>query len=124
MARSDVSALRRAWTDEVPVPEAVWRRLAADADDPDYTAALYERLGPPGTADLIKAAATEGTGRGARLRSIEQSLGPASHHVAMTERWLGELLSRAERNGDRPEAVRILGAAVLSARADHALKRL
>jgi hypothetical protein len=98
----------------------VWRRLAADAGDPDYTAALYEGLGPAGTADLIKAAATEPAGRAARLRSIEESLGPASHHVAMTERWLGELLSRAERNGDRAEVMRILGAAAPSARTSSA----
>jgi hypothetical protein len=123
-ARTDVAALSLAAKDRTPVPERVWRRLAADAGDPDYTTGFYECLGPAGTADLVAAAAREHAGGGAHLKAIEDSLGTADHHVGMSERWLRDVLARADHNGHRAAVVRLLDAADLSERTDRALDRL
>jgi hypothetical protein len=123
-ARADVLVFERASRGREPVPDDVWRRLAACADDPDYTEAFYERLGAAGTADLLAAAGRERTGRAAPLDAVEESLGMVSHRLPMGETWLREFLARAERNGDPAEAVRILAAADLSPAADRALERL
>jgi hypothetical protein len=123
-ARADAAAFERVAEGHGPVSADAWRRLRADAADPDYTEAFYARLGPAGTAGLIALAVREQDGEAARLKAVEESLGTASHHVAMGETWLRELLAGAGRSGHRAEVVRILDAADLSARTDRVLARV
>jgi hypothetical protein len=117
---SDGSAIRKAGEARHPVPAAVWKRLAANADDPDYAVGLYGRLGPAGTARLIKAALSDKT----HLTSVETSLGVASHHMTMNEKWLREMLDEALRAGVRDDAVHVLAQAGLGHRARVALGHL
>jgi hypothetical protein len=100
--------------------KAIWQRLAANADDPDYTHGLYDRLGPAGTAHLIKAA----VGDKDHLKAVETSLGVASHHMPMNEKWLRTMLDEALRDGVRDDAVRVLDHAGLGHRAKVALGHL
>jgi hypothetical protein len=117
---ADAAAVGTAAGEHRPVPAQVWRRLADDAGDPDYTHGLYDRLGPAGTASLIKAA----DGDPARLAAIRTSLGVASHHLTMNERWLRALLDAALRDGVRDDAVRLLAGAGLAHRTKVALGHL
>lgn len=117
---ADAAAVRAAVAGHHAVPAAVWRRLEADAGDPGYARGLYERLGPAGTADLIAMAA----GDDARTDAVRTSLGLASHHTAIDERWLRALLAEASRRGVRDDALRLLHHAGLDPRASAALDRL
>lgn len=99
---------------------AIWHRLDANAGDPDYTHGLYARLGPAGTADLIKAAGDDQD----RLAAVRRSLGVASHHLTIDEKWLRAMLARAGHDGVRDEAVRLLAGAGLGPRAKVALGHL
>lgn len=119
-ARTDALTVVAAIQDGRPVPESVWRHLKANADDPDYTEKLYERLGPAATADLLKAAG----GNEARLKVIEESLGTASHHMTMDVKWLRAFLAEADRAGVRPVAVQVLLGADLAPKARAAVARL
>ncbi|MEV5752856.1 hypothetical protein AB0L00_34005 [Actinoallomurus sp. NPDC052308] len=114
---ADAAAIHAALAAGRPIPVAVWKRLTADADDPDYAKGLYARLGPAGAADLIGAA----LGRQARLAAVRESLGLASHHLRMSEKWLRELLEEATRKGVHDDAVRLLEHAGLDRRAKVAL---
>ncbi|MDN3358422.1 hypothetical protein [Actinomadura sp. DC4] len=98
----------------------IWQRLTENADDPDYAHGLYDRLGPAGTAHLIKAA----LGDKDHLRAVETSLGVASHHLPMNEKWLRAMLDEAFRDGVRDDAVRVLDHAGLGQRAKIALGHL
>jgi hypothetical protein len=117
---ADAAKIRKAETSHQAVPAEVWRHLAAGADDPDYTHGLYDRLGPAGTAGLIAAA------RGDRdhLGAVRTSLGVASHHLTMNEKWLREMLDAARRDGARDDAVHLLAQAGLDHRARVALGHL
>ncbi|MBT2209713.1 hypothetical protein [Actinomadura sp. NEAU-AAG7] len=119
-ARADALAVAAAVRDGDPVPDGVWKHLRANADDPDYTEALYERLGPASAAALVKAA----HGDAARLEALRQSLGTSSHHLAMDAAWLRAFLAEADREGVRPVAVQVLTGADLSPRARDALAGL
>ncbi|MBE1535197.1 hypothetical protein [Actinomadura algeriensis] len=119
-AEADARALRAAFEDDGAVPAAVWTRLRADADDPDYTARLYERLGPAGAARLLAGA----EGDEARLGVIRASLGMASNEVRMDVAWLRAFLAEAERAGVRPVAVQVLAGADWSARTREAAGKL
>lgn len=101
-----------------PVPATVWRHLKANENDPDYTKALYDRLGPAGVAKLIKAAGKD------HEKAVATSLGTASHHLAMNEKWLRAMLAEATRLGVHAEAVQVLHDADLSARGKVALGHL
>jgi hypothetical protein len=105
---ADASAVRRALDDHRPVPEQVWRHLQKNADDPDYTHGFYARLGPARTAGLIKTATEE------QRHDIRVSLGVASHHLAMNEKWFRDLLDEALREHVTDDTVRLLAAADLS----------
>jgi hypothetical protein len=118
-AKSDALAIERAGAEHAAPPDAVWRHLRANADDPDYTAAFFTRLGPAGTAALIAAA----HGDRARLDAISAALGTGSHHVPIDEKWLRALLADAGP-AHRAEVVRVLRDADLSDKAEAALRRL
>ncbi len=102
------------------VPAEVWKHLTASADDPDYTHGLYDRLGPAGTARLIKAALADPD----HLAAVRTSLGVASHHLSMNEKWLRSMLDEALHDGVRDDAVRVLAQAGLGERAKVALGHL
>ncbi|MFD0902680.1 hypothetical protein, partial [Actinomadura sediminis] len=119
-AEGDARALRAAFEDGAPVPAPVWTRLTAGADDPDYTARLYERLGPAGAARLLAGAA----GDEARLRAIRESLGMASNEIRMDVGWLRAFLAEAGRADVRPVAVRVIAGADWSARTREAVGKL
>ncbi|MFC4051389.1 hypothetical protein ACFOY4_16990 [Actinomadura syzygii] len=119
-ARTDALAVVASIRDGRPVPDPVWRHLKANADDPDYTGALYERLGPAGAAALLKAA----HGDEAKVRAVQEALGVSSHHMTMDARWLRAFLAEADRAGVRPVAVQVLAGADLSPRAREALARI
>ncbi|HEU5159845.1 MAG TPA: hypothetical protein VFU43_22810 [Streptosporangiaceae bacterium] len=118
-AADDVLAFRRARAEHAAPPDAVWRRLGANADDPDYTAAFYTRLGGAGTAALIAAAHHDR----ARLAVISESLGTGSHHAPIDESWLRALLAEAGP-AQHAEVVRVLRDADLSDKSEAALRRL
>jgi hypothetical protein len=117
---ADAIAIRRALKAQEPIPPQVWRRLAADADDPDHSRGLYERLGPAGAADLAHAALPDPGHRAA----VVTSLGVASHHMAMDENWLRRMLDEAEHLGVNDEVVQVLVDAGLDHRARVALALL
>jgi hypothetical protein len=117
---ADADAVRAAAADGRPVPAAVWGRLEADAGDPDYDRGLYERLGPAGTARLIKAALADD----AHAAAVRVSLGVASRHLDFDRRWLRALLAEAGREGVHDDAVRLLRQTDLDARARAALGHL
>jgi hypothetical protein len=117
---ADASAIRKAGVAHDPVPAEVWKRLAAGADDPDYTHGLYDRLGPAGTAGLIKAAVADKD----HLKAVRTSLGVASHHLPMDEKWLRTMLDEALRQGVRDDAVHVLAQAGLAHRTRVALGHL
>ncbi|MCW2860780.1 MAG: hypothetical protein JWP48_2488 [Actinoallomurus sp.] len=117
---ADASAVRTAGEAGRPVPAKVWQRLAANADDPDYAHGLYDRLGPAGTARLIKAATADDD----HLKAVRTSLGVAGHHMTMNERWLRDMLDAARRDGVRDDAVRLLTHAGLAHRTKVALGHL
>ncbi|MBO2461870.1 hypothetical protein [Actinomadura violacea] len=119
-ARADALAVAAAVRGGKAVPDAVWRRLKADAGDPDYTETLYARLGPAGAAGLVGAA----HGDAARLKAIRESLGTSSHHMTMDVKWLRTFLAEAGRAGVRPSAVLVVTEADLSARTREAVARL
>ncbi|MFF0523948.1 hypothetical protein ACFYTC_35065 [Actinomadura nitritigenes] len=119
-ARADALAVIAAVQGGKAVPDAVWKRLTADAGDPDYTETLYARLGPAGAAHLVEAA----HGDAARLKTVRESLGTSSHHLAMDVKWLRAYLAEADRAGMRPAAVRVVTEANLSARTREALVKL
>jgi hypothetical protein len=119
-ARSDAAAIARAERDHEPVPASVWKRLKADAADPDYTRELIERLGAPGVARLILAA---GHGK-TDLHVISEALGTASHRMTITRSWLAALLAESARLGDRPTAITVLRGAPLTPRAEAALHKV
>ncbi|QKW35204.1 hypothetical protein HUT06_15120 [Actinomadura sp. NAK00032] len=118
-ARTDALAVVAAVQDGRPVPDSVWRHLKANADDPDYTEKLYERLGPAATADLLKAA----QGDEARLKAVQESVGVASHHMVMDVKWLRAFLAEADRAGVRPVALQVLAGAPMSERARAAIAK-
>ncbi|MFD0686934.1 hypothetical protein [Actinomadura fibrosa] len=119
-AKVDALAAVAAIQDGKPVPGSVWTHLKANADDPDYTEKLYERLGPAATADLL------GTVRGdeARLKVIEESLGTSSHHLTMDVKWLRAFLAEADHAGIRPVAVQVLTGADMSRKTREAIAKL
>ncbi|MEU9018872.1 hypothetical protein [Actinomadura sp. NPDC048394] len=119
-ARADALAVAAAVQGGKPVPDAVWKRLKADAGDPDYTETLYARLGPAGAADLVRAA----HGDAARLKAVRESLGTSSHHLTMDVKWLRAYLAEADRAGVRPAAVQVVTEANMSARTREALVKL
>jgi hypothetical protein len=114
---ADAAAAQKAIKAHRPVPAGVWARLLANSDDPDYTRGLYERLGPAGAAALIKAALPAEE----HLKAVRTSLGTASHHMVMNERWLRHLLDAASADGIHDDAVGVLGQAGLDRRAKAAL---
>jgi len=119
-AKTDALAVLASVRDGEPVPGSVWKHLGANADDPDYTEHLYERLGPAATADLLRAA-----GRDERkLRAVRESLGMAGHHMTMDVKWLRAFLAEADRAGVRPAAVQVLLADGMSERTRAAIARL
>lgn len=119
-ARSDAIAVSRAVKDGKPIPADVWKRLKANADDPDYTETLVEKLGPAGTADLINRAA----GDQARLKVIRETIGTASHHTNMNTAWLKALLAEADHDGTRAATIDLLIHADMSRRTKDALAKL
>lgn len=119
-ARADAIAVNRALKEHKPIPPDVWKRLKANADDPDYTETLIDRLGPGGIADLIKRAA----GNEARLHVIQKALGTASHHLNMNAAWIKALLAEADLNGTRAVTIDLLLHADMSARTRAALAKL
>lgn len=116
----DGAAVQKALKAHRPPPPEVWTHLRANADDPDYTRGLYDRLGPAGAADLIKAALHDK----AHLTAVESSLGVGSHHVPMGEKWLRAMLDEAARDGVRDDAVHLLHQAGLARRTKVALGHL
>lgn len=114
---ADAAAIQAVLREHRPVPASVWKRLAANAGDPDYAKGLYARLGPAGAAGLIGAA----LGHEARLAAVRGSLGIASHHLRMDEKWLRALLDEATRKGVHDDVVRVLEHAGLDRRAKVAL---
>jgi hypothetical protein len=119
-ARADALAVTTSVQDGRPVPDSVWRHLKANAGDPDYTEKLYERLGPAGAAELLKAA----QGDRARLTAVQQSLAMAGQTLPMDVKWLRAFLGEADRAGIRPVAVQVLLGADMSARTREAVARL
>ncbi|NDU77755.1 hypothetical protein GWI34_34865 [Actinomadura sp. DSM 109109] len=119
-ARADALAVEASFQQSRPVPGTVWKHLEGNTGDPDYTEALYERLGPEAAAGLLKAA----EGDEARLAAVRQSLGTASHHLTMDVKWLRAFLAEAGREGVRPVAVQVLLGADMSARTREAVARL
>ncbi|HEX2314758.1 MAG TPA: hypothetical protein VHJ17_13535 [Thermomonospora sp.] len=119
-ARLDAQVVRRNLDAGRELPDDVWRRLAANAHDPDYTEELYDRLGPAGVADLIAAAA----GNADRLGALADSLGTASFHLGMNAAWIRAVLAEADRDGTRDVVLRVLLDADMSPRTDGALARL
>lgn len=117
---ADAAAIRLALRAHEPIPAEVWRRLAADADDPDHARGLYERLGPAGAADLVGAA----LGDRAHLTAVETSLGVASHHLDMNETWLRRMLAKATRLDLHDEVASALADAGLDHRSTVALAHL
>lgn len=117
---ADAARIRTAEDGHDTVPAEVWRHLAANAGDPDYAHALYDRLGPAGTAGLIAAA----RGDEEHLGAVRASLGAAGHHLTMNEKWLRALLDAALRDGARDDAVAVLAQAGLGHRAKVALGHL
>ncbi|GLY82841.1 hypothetical protein [Actinoallomurus iriomotensis] len=115
---ADAAAVLKAREAHRPVPDEVWKRLRASADDPDYTHGLYGRLGPAGTARLIEAAGKD------HLKDVRTSLGVASHHLTMDEKWLRVMLDEALRRGVRDDAVALLSQAGLAHRTRVALGHL
>ncbi|MFB9839961.1 hypothetical protein, partial [Actinoallomurus acaciae] len=115
---TDAAAVLRARKGHRPVPDEVWRRLRTSADDPDYTHGLYDRLGPAGTARLIAAAGKD------HREDVRISLGVASHHMTLDERWLRAMLDEALHQGVRDEAVELLSQAGLTHRTRVALGHL
>jgi hypothetical protein len=118
-AAVDVLAIKKAASEHSAPPETAWRRLRDNADDPDYTAAFYTRLGPAGTAALIAAAHDDR----ARLGVISESLGTGSHQAPIDEKWLRALLADAGP-AHHAEVVQVLRAADLSDQAEAASRRL
>ncbi|WP_155885117.1 hypothetical protein [Actinomadura flavalba] len=114
--RSDAAAIRA----DGPVPASVWANLKASADDPDYTEALYDRLGPHEAAGLLAAAGHDP----ARVAVIQQSMGMASHHMVMDEKWLRAFLASADAAGAGPVAVQVLAGADFGAKTSAALARI
>jgi hypothetical protein len=106
-AATDALAIKNAEKNHTPIPAKVWQHLKANVHDPDYTQALYDRLGPAGTASLIAAAGHDKV----RLHEISASLGIANHHLAMDEKWLRALLAESGRLHDRAVAVQVLSGA-------------
>jgi hypothetical protein len=118
-AAADALAIKNAAQRHEPVPDATWRHLRANADDPDYTAALYTRLGPAGTAALVAAADHDSD----HLKAISESLAVASHHAPIDEKWLRALLAEIDPEF-RADVVRVLRDADLSPKSAAALSRL
>jgi hypothetical protein len=79
----------------------IWKRLATNADDPD--SALGDKD---------------------HLTAVETSLGVASHHITMNEKWLRTMLDEALHVGVRDDAVRVLEHAGLGHRAKVAFGHL
>jgi hypothetical protein len=119
-AAADATKIRKAADGHHAVPAEVWKHLAANADDPDYARALYDRLGPAGTAGLIRSALADED----HLAAVRASLGLASHHLTINEKWLREMLDAALRDGVRDDAVHLLSQAGLGHRAKVALGHL
>ncbi|MEU5881731.1 hypothetical protein [Spirillospora sp. NPDC047279] len=119
-AKTDALAVVAAVQDRKPVPDPVWKHLKANADDPDYTEKLYDRLGPAGIAELVRAA----EGDQARLAAIRESIGVASHHLSMDVKWLRALLAEADRTGVRPVVVQVLTGADMTRKTREALAGL
>jgi hypothetical protein len=119
-AATDALAIKKAEKDHTPIPAKVWQHLKADVEDPDYTDALYERLGPVGTAVLIAAAGHDKV----RLHEISTSLAVADHHLVMDEKWLRALLAESGRLHDRTAAVQVLSGARFTPQTAAALKHV
>ncbi|MEO5875000.1 MAG: hypothetical protein ABIS86_22875 [Streptosporangiaceae bacterium] len=109
-AASDALAIRTAQHNHRPVPDDVWTHLAAHSHDPEYTAALYQRLGPEGVAQLIKAAGTSK----AELKAIIESVTAADHLLHMDGKWIAALLAEADRLNNRGHVLQVLGATPLA----------
>ncbi|MCD0450944.1 hypothetical protein LO762_17335 [Actinocorallia sp. API 0066] len=88
------------------VAAQTWERLEANADDGDYTAAFYERLGSEGTAQLIDAAG----GDQAKLDAIAESLSTADAQLDFDAAWVADVRAEAVALGAGDDAARVLGA--------------
>ncbi|MGI8334009.1 hypothetical protein ACRYCC_29000 [Actinomadura scrupuli] len=119
-AAADALTIGKAGENHTPIPAGVWQRLKANAHDPDYTQALYERLGPAGTAGLIAAAGHDK----ARLQQISTSLAMADHQLGLDRKWLNRLLAEADRLHDRAAAVQVLTGAHFTPRTAAALEQV
>jgi hypothetical protein len=119
-AATDALAIKKAEQNHAPIPAKVWQHLKANVHDPDYTQALYDRLGPVATAGLIAAAGHDKV----RLREISTSLGIADHHLVMDEKWLRALLDASGRLHDRTAAVQVLSGAHFTPKTAAALKHV
>lgn len=119
-ANAAAAAIKRAEQNHTPIPASIWKQIEANINDPDYTKALYERLGAAGTAGLIAAAGHDQT----ELHALSQSLGMASRHHTFDEKWLHGLLAESARLKDRTTAVQVLTGAHLSGRSATALQHL
>lgn len=111
-AASDALAIKTAQQNGQPVPKDVWKQIAAHSHDPEYTAALYERLGPEGVAQLIKAAGANKV----EIKSIIESVTAADHLLHMDDKWIAALLAEADRLHNREHVVQILNATPLAPR--------
>jgi hypothetical protein len=119
-AAADALAIKNAEKNHTPIPAKVWQHLKANVHDPDYTQALYDRLGPVGTAGLIAAAGQDKV----RLHEISASLGTADHQLAMDEKWLRALLAESGRLHDRATAVEVLEGAHFTPKTTEALEHV
>lgn len=111
-AASDALAIKTAQQNHQPVPNEVWKHIAAHSQDPEYTAALYKRLGPEAVAQLIKAAGTNKT----EIKSIIESVTAADHLLHMDGKWIAALLAEADRLNNREHVVQILTDTPLASR--------
>jgi hypothetical protein len=111
-AASDALAIKTAQQNHQPVPNEVWKHIAAHSHDPEYTAALYKRLGPEGVAQLIKAAGTNQT----EIKSITESVTAADYLLHMDGKWIAALLAEADRLNNREHVVQVLNDTPLASR--------
>jgi len=117
-AASDALAIKTAQQNHRPVPDEAWKHLAAHSHDPEYTAALYERLGPEGVAQLIKAAGTNQT----EIKAIIESVTAADHLLHMDDKWIAALLAEADRLNDRQHVLEVLSTTPLVTKLAEATK--
>jgi len=117
-AASDALAIRTAQQSGRPVPDEVWKNIAPHSHDPEYTAALYKRLGPEAVARLIK----EAGANKAEIKAIIESVAAADHLLHMDAKWIAALLAEADRLNNRSHVLQVLGATPLAPKLVEATK--